>query len=189
MEHINTLKDSERRIEACLFAAKEPYSIERLKEIVHPDCDVFEVIASLERFYENSYIRLTQINGTIKFEVDLGFIVADSSNEDGRVRKIDGSSLTALAVIAFHQPITFSEINEFLPEPITRKVIDRLMGLGLVAPNARKDGTGRAITYVTTQDFLDGFGLSDISDLMDPEEVVASFKKVNAPQPTELNRE
>ena len=189
MDSFNSIHESARRIEAFLFASSEEVDELVLQDLIVDDVYFIDVMNYLEDFYKNSYIKIINTNGMYKFGVDLAFIQNINTSEVNKNRKIDGVSLQTLSVIAFHQPITFNEINDILPNPITRKVLERLLSLDLVAPNTRKNGTGRAITYVTTQEFLDGFGLSDISELMDPEEVLDMFKEVNSPKPLELNRE
>ena len=188
MENFDRLKESCRRIEAFLFASSESIHIDVLEGIVIEGVSVAEVIDSLKDFYRDTYIDIIECNNHYKFHVDMTFQVLQEEQHETRVKKIDGSALQALSVIAFHQPITYQDINGILPNPITRKVLDRLLNLNLISINMRKESAGRALTYVTTQEFLDGFGLNDISDLMDPEEVCDMFKEVNAPTPLELNR-
>jgi segregation and condensation protein B len=179
--------ENQRRVESILFAAKEPVPQSRLENALIGDYEFIDVLNKLKEFYSN-YIEIIENNGFYNFHVNLDFTIQDEK-PDNKIKKIEGSSLIVLSVIALHQPITFNEVNEILPEPVTKKVFDRLLKLDLIEKNARKLSTGRAITYVTTEEFLNAFNINSIEEIPTPEEVEISFKEVNAPIPTSLNSE
>lgn len=184
----NTMFESQRRVEAILFAAKEPVERVRLHNAVCDGIQLDDVITKLNAFYENSYIQIINDRDMYTFSVDTSFIQDGKEPEIQKSKKIEGSSLIALSVIAFHQPVTFKEINDLLPEPVTKKVIERLINLDLIERSARKGSTGRAITYTTTDEFLNAFQLESIDELPTPTEVEDTFKEVRSPEPTVLNR-
>jgi segregation and condensation protein B len=74
------------------------------------------------------------------------------------------AALETLAIIAYKQPITRSEIEEVRGVK-TEKPLQTLAAKGLVKEVGRAEGTGRAILYGTTKAFLDHFGLENIKGL------------------------
>jgi segregation and condensation protein B len=74
------------------------------------------------------------------------------------------AALETLAIIAYKQPITRSEIEEVRGVK-TEKPLQTLSAKGLVKEVGRAEGTGRAILYGTTKAFLDHFGLQSIKEL------------------------
>jgi segregation and condensation protein B len=74
------------------------------------------------------------------------------------------AALETLAIIAYKQPITRSEIEEVRGVK-TEKPLQTLSAKGLVKEVGRAEGTGRAILYGTTKAFLDHFGLDNIKGL------------------------
>ena len=75
-----------------------------------------------------------------------------------------GAGRETLAVIAYKQPITAPEITEIRGSNASG-VLNTLIGRKLIKIVGRKAVVGRPCMYSTTRDFLDKFGLNDISDL------------------------
>lgn len=74
------------------------------------------------------------------------------------------ASLETLAIIAYKQPITRVEIEEIRGVKSERP-IHTLMAKLLIKEAGRVEGTGRAILYGTTKEFLDHFGLKSLQEL------------------------
>ena len=73
--------------------------------------------------------------------------------------------METLAIIAYHQPVTRAEIEEIRGVAVSAGTLDVLMEIGWVRPRGRRRAPGRPITYGTTEQFLDHFGLDAIKDL------------------------
>jgi len=84
--------------------------------------------------------------------------------ENPTTQSLSQASLEVLAIIAYKQPITRVEIEEIRGVKSERP-IHTLSAKGLVQEVGRADGTGRAILYGTTNEFLQYFGLKDIKAL------------------------
>ena len=82
---------------------------------------------------------------------------------------ISQAGLETLAIIAYKQPITRMEIEEIRGVK-TERPLHTLMSRGLIKEAGRVEGTGRAILYSTTKEFLDYFGLNDLHELPKLEE-------------------
>lgn len=74
------------------------------------------------------------------------------------------AALETLAIIAYNQPITRAEIEDIRGVK-TERPLQTLAGKALIKEVGRKEGTGRAILYGTTKEFLDYFGLKSIDEL------------------------
>ncbi|MCX2185997.1 SMC-Scp complex subunit ScpB [Limosilactobacillus pontis] len=72
--------------------------------------------------------------------------------------------LEVLAIVAYRQPITRLEIDEVRGVQSSGS-LQKLMARGLVDTHGRLDAPGRPFRYVTTESFLDYFGLSSLDDL------------------------
>ncbi|MCA9000464.1 MAG: SMC-Scp complex subunit ScpB [Planctomycetes bacterium] len=80
------------------------------------------------------------------------------------VERVSAAALETLAVVAYRQPVTKAEIEAIRgvqAGPILRSLVDR----GLVRVSGRADVPGSPLQYATTKDFLDRFGLQNLSDL------------------------
>lgn len=84
--------------------------------------------------------------------------------ENPTTQSLSQASLEVLAIVAYKQPITRVEIEEIRGVKSERP-IHTLSAKGLVQEVGRAEGTGRAILYGTTNEFLQYFGLKDIKAL------------------------
>ena len=79
-------------------------------------------------------------------------------------RKLSRAALETLAIIAYRQPITRSEI-EFIRGVNCEYALQRLLEKQLVEPAGRADMPGRPLIYRTSKAFMDYFGLASLADL------------------------
>lgn len=77
------------------------------------------------------------------------------------------AALETLAIIAYKQPITRPDIEEIRGVK-SEKAINTLIGKKLIREVGRVEGPGRPILFGTTKDFLEYFGLRDLTDLPPP---------------------
>ncbi|RNB58602.1 SMC-Scp complex subunit ScpB [Brevibacillus gelatini] len=77
------------------------------------------------------------------------------------------AALETLAIIAYKQPLTRSEIEEIRGVKC-EKALNTLLSKQLIREAGRAEGIGRPILYATTKEFLEHFGLREISDLPEP---------------------
>jgi segregation and condensation protein B len=74
------------------------------------------------------------------------------------------AALETLAIIAYRQPITRADIEEIRGVKC-EKAIQTLLSKSLIREAGRAEGIGRPILYTTTREFLEYFGLRELSDL------------------------
>lgn len=84
--------------------------------------------------------------------------------ENPSVQSLSQASLEVLAIVAYKQPITRVELED-LRGVKSEKALATLSGKGLVKECGRAEGTGRAILYGTTAEFLNYFGLKNLDEL------------------------
>lgn len=114
---------------------------------------------------EDRGIEIKQLAGTFQFvtkQENVGSI--QKLVENPTAQSLSQASLEVLAIIAYKQPITRVEIEEVRGVKSERP-IHTLSVKGLVKEIGRAEGTGRAILYGTTNEFLQYFGLKDIGAL------------------------
>lgn len=98
-------------------------------------------------------------------------------------------SLETLAIVAYRQPITRADI-EAVRGVAVDGVLQNLMERGLVKIGGRAEVPGRPLLYETTQFFLEHFGLRDLDELPNAEELrtrylpTAPRKEISAPAET-----
>ncbi|WP_028399512.1 SMC-Scp complex subunit ScpB [Ectobacillus panaciterrae] len=74
------------------------------------------------------------------------------------------AALETLAIIAYRQPITRTEVEDIRGVK-TDKALQTLVSRLLIKEVGRAEGTGRPILYGTTKEFLDAFGLQTLKEL------------------------
>ena len=77
-----------------------------------------------------------------------------------------------MAVIAYHQPVTRTEIEDIRGVSLHKGLIDTLLESEWVSLGQRRNTPGMPVTYITTNYFLDYFGLSTVKDLPNFKEMI-----------------
>ena len=182
-----------RVLEALLFAATEPMEPSRLATILRdgpeggqgwPDVKDEEVREELIHLAERLAPR-----GLILREVAGGFRIGTAPDLSGWVAKLKGvvrpprlspPALETMAVIAYRQPISRAEI-EAVRGVDCSGTLDTLVERGVIRISGRSDAPGRPILYSTTPLFLEHFGLRDLEELPNSEEL----RRVKLPIPVD----
>ncbi len=156
--------DTERMIEALLFAAAEPLSLTDLARRLPEGADVGAALTSLQARYEGRGVRPVEVAGRWRFQTaeDLAFLMTEERDEP---RRLSRAAQETLAIIAYHQPVTRAEIEAIRGVQASRGTLDLLLELGFVRPRGRRRTPGRPMTYATTDAFLEHFGLAALADL------------------------
>jgi segregation and condensation protein B len=162
-----------RLLEALLFAATEPMPLAALAQRLPEGTDVRELLAELKQLYGNRGVHLVQHEERWCFRTapDL----ADRlSIETTVTRKLSRAAIETLAIVAYHQPVTRGEIEEIRGVIISQGTLDRLLEIGWIKPKGRRQTPGRPVTWVTTDSFLEHFGLESLEALPGIEELRAT---------------
>ncbi len=159
-EHIEKL----RIIEAVLFAASEPLDDVTLAERLPEGADVDGLVRELAAFYSTRGVNLVRVAGKWSFRTaeDLAFVMR---REAIVVKRLSRPAVETLAIIAYHQPTTRAEIEDVRGVAVSKGTIDVLMEAGWVHIKGRRQTPGRPVTFGTTDEFLNYFGLESVKDL------------------------
>ena len=158
------LEETEREVEALLFAAAGPLSEADLAERLPEGADVAGAIAALQARYAGRGVELACVAERWRFQTasDLAWLMTEEKDEPRRLSK---AAQETLAIIAYHQPVTRAEIEAVRGVQASRGTLDVLLELGLVRMRGRRRAPGRPVTYGTTHTFLEHYGLASLADL------------------------
>ena len=87
-------------------------------------------------------------------------------------RRLPRVAMETLAIVAYHQPVTRTEIEEIRGAALSQTTLDLLLENGFVTPKGRRETPGRPTLWGTTPAFLAHFGLNDLRDLPRREELL-----------------
>jgi len=160
-------------IEAILFASNEPVLEDDLKDKLIHKKNFESYILEIQKFYENRGINIVKTGNKWSFRTSVD-LIDDLTIFKHQKRKISRAALETLAIIAYQQPITRSEIENIRGVQMGRGSIDYLLEIGWIKPGARKNIPGKPTLWSTTDLFLEHFGLENISILPNKEELKAS---------------
>lgn len=157
-------------LESLLFAAgDEGLSLKQITAVLEVDeIQANEIVTELQHDYEsdeNRGITIVQLAGvyqlaTKKEHADYLKKLVESPG----TAHLSQAALETLAIVAYKQPITRAEIEEIRGVK-TERPLHTLSSRALIKEVGRAEGTGRAILYGTTKEFLDYFGLKNINEL------------------------
>jgi len=164
------ISEIEREIEAIIFAAAEPLSVETIESKISKKVDVLKVLENLKNYYSNRGINLVCISKKWSFRTSAN-LSSLMSQQKTREKKLSKAAIETLAIIVYHQPVTRAEIEEIRGVAFGTNTLEILMELNWVMPKGRKDAPGKPIQYGSTDDFLSHFNLQKLSDLPSVDEL------------------
>lgn len=163
-------------IESLLFVADEPLTIRKLKQVIEAidESTIRQALAQLKEEYNQNgrAIQLVEIANGYQFATRPSY--ADWVNkliQSTTKFRLTKPALETLTIVAYRQPVMRAEI-ESIRGVDSGGVIQTLLEKKLIRVTGRKEVVGRPLLYGTTQEFLDHFGLRNLTDLPTIEEVV-----------------
>ena len=162
-----------RMVEALLFAAAEPLDEASLAARLPGDVDVPAALDALREAYDGRGVQIARVAGrwALRTAPDLKFLLREEIRE---TRRLGRAAVETLAIIAYHQPVTRTEIEEVRGVGTSRGTLDLLLEIGWIRPRGRRRTPGRPVTYGTTDEFLAHFGFDAIDELPGLDELGAS---------------
>ena len=160
----SNLSESEREVEAILFAAAEPLDVDTIESKFSKKINVLKILKKLQHSYSNRGFNLVCISNKWSFRTaqNLSNLMSQQKSIE---KKLSQAAIETLAIIVYHQPVTRAEIEEIRGVAFGTNTLEILMELNWVKPQGRKDAPGKPIQYATTEDFLSHFSLKKLSDL------------------------
>jgi segregation and condensation protein B len=162
-------------LEAILFAASEPISLKQFGQLFDGVSarELRQMLAELGEEYDrtNRSFQLAEIANGFQLCTRPEYHTWIEKFYTRQVRvKLSPSALETLAIVAYKQPVTRTEVEE-LRGVNSDSVLNSLIEKRLIHIAGRKPGPGRSLLFATTDEFLQQFGLKDLSDLPSIEEI------------------
>ncbi|MBF9150697.1 SMC-Scp complex subunit ScpB [Novosphingobium jiangmenense] len=164
--------DLERAVEATLFAAEQPMTEQEISAHLE-GAAVGPVLERLAETYAGRGIHLVERGGRWHFQTaaDLAHLLRREKEEP---RRLSRAATEALAIIAYHEPVSRAEIEAIRGVQTAKGTLDVLLEAGWIRIAGRREVPGRPTIYATSPEFLTHFGLSSRRDLPGIEELRAA---------------
>lgn len=162
-----------RLAEALLFAAAEPVTEEALAALLPEGVPAAAVVAALSASLAGRGVEVAAVAGgwQMRTAPDLAPLLRRRFEVP---RRLSRAAVEALAIIAYHQPVTRAEIEDIRGVALSQGTLDTLVEAGFVEPKGRRETPGRPATWGTTAQFLAHFGLATLTDLPKLDELKAA---------------
>lgn len=171
---MTTAKAIKAALEAILFVNGEPMTLSLAAQILSIDKkEAYKYLKELSEDYEKEErgIRILEANKTFQLVTKPEYFVYISRMCGApKEKKLSQAALEVLAIIAYKQPITKSEIDSVRGVKSDR-ILEGLAKKELIEEKDRSDSIGRPILYGTTDGFLRYMGIEKIKDLPDIENI------------------
>ncbi len=184
-------------IESLIFSSSTSIGFDEIKNaleeslgVVFTDEEVADQIGLLmEKYASDDYaIEIMEMAGGFRFMTKgayhhtIGAFLRQNTH-----KKLSKAALESLAIIAYKQPVTKTEI-ESIRGVNSDYTIQKLLEKDLIEISGRSDGPGKPLLYGTTSKFTDYFGLKSIDDLPKPKEIEQTENQIGEQAPIELEQ-
>lgn len=162
-----------RLLEALIFASSAPVPENVMAERLPEDAPIDALITQLRQDYTERGVTLVKIGKGWAFRTaeNLG---AQLMVERTVTRRLSRAAVETLAIIAYHQPVTRTEIEGIRGVGLSKGTMDVLFEAGWIRPRGRRRTPGKPVTWGTTEIFLGQFGLETLDDLPGVEDLKAA---------------
>ena len=184
-------------IESLIFSSSTSIGFDEIKNaleeslgVIFTDEEVADQIGLLmEKYASDDYaIEIMEMAGGFRFMTKgayhhtIGAFLRQNTH-----KKLSKAALESLAIIAYKQPVTKTEI-ESIRGVNSDYTIQKLLEKDLIEISGRSDGPGKPLLYGTTSKFTDYFGLKSIDDLPKPKEIEQTENQIGEQAPIELEQ-
>lgn len=189
------LENSEQIIEAVLFTAGEPVSIERLQQILSeqdktldapvvageeavsetvaedvssgkiPAKELKALLENIAQRYQGCGIELVEVASGYRFQARTEFTHWLQKLHSRKSVRYSRAFLETLALIVYRQPLTRGEIEEVRGVAVSTQIIKTLLELEWIRVVGQRDVPGKPALYGSTKKFLDDFNLKSLGEL------------------------
>lgn len=157
----------EAAIEALLFAAGDMVSLSKLAECIEQDPKTTKGIVDrlIGNYGKRRGVHIIEVDGSYQMCTNPDFFSYVGKLVKTEPKKaLTQTLLETLAIVAYKQPITKSQIEQIRGVNADHAV-NKLVGYGLITEKGRQDSPGRPILFGTSDEFLKYFGFSSLSRL------------------------
>jgi len=174
-------------IEALVFSSEQSLRLEEiaycLQASLGRDCsveDINEGINNIQKKYEdpNLAIELVKVNNGYQFFTKKTFHPVISLLQAQRAKKkLSQAAMETLAIIAYKQPTTKTEIEQIRGVNCDYS-IQKLLEKELIAIVGKSEAVGKPILYGTSGLFMDYFGINNMQELPQIKELTTSTNSI-----------
>ncbi|RMD95618.1 MAG: SMC-Scp complex subunit ScpB [Calditrichaeota bacterium] len=162
-------------VEALIFASDAPLSENKIATIVDglTAHKVHQIVEELNQDYQKDRrsFFIKKVAGGFQFASRAEYANWIKKLYKGRAKpRLSQASLETLAIVAFKQPVTRTEIDAIRGVD-SGGVLKTLLERNFITIAGRAETVGKPLLYKTTDEFLKYFGLNDISELPKPKEI------------------
>ncbi len=178
-------------VESLILASTEPLPASKILEVLQEGSagDIETIVEELNKKYESvgASFRIRPIAGGYQFHIKPEYTgyVEELFTRRRRMRMTQ-AALETLAIVAYRQPVTKTEI-EHIRGVASDGVLHTLLEKDLIAIKGRAKAVGKPLQYGTTDEFLKFFGLNTIVDLPKMSEIEELITASRSDKQTELN--
>jgi segregation and condensation protein B len=163
------LDNTKTVIESLLFVCDKPLAIEQIRNVLDnlSTVEIRKILEEMQVEYEkeNRGVRLVEIAGGFQLVTPVNLApFLKKLYKQRHIERVSGPALETLAIIAYKQPVTKSEI-QMLRSVNVDGVVNSLLEKELIRVAGRKNSPGRPRVYGTTRQFLERFGLKSLEEL------------------------
>lgn len=159
--------ETEALIEAALLTSSEPLSktaLQRLCKGVSEEV-LYNCLKSLKKRWQNRALQLVSTQDGWRFQVLSQAFEQLSCINEQRTPRYSRAVMETLAVIAYRQPVTRSEIEAIRGVSVSQNVLQILLSRRWIEVVGHRDSIGKPALWATTEVFLADFQLADLNQL------------------------
>jgi segregation and condensation protein B len=156
--------------EAVIFAADKPVTMSQLRGVFEDaDVEPKEIEAALEELRseigaDQRGLTLAEISGGWAFRTKPEYREFVARLMLPKATRLSRASLETLAIVAYRQPVTRAGVDDIRGVD-SGAVLKGLLEKKLIKILGKQEGVGNPIIYGTTKEFLEAFGLRDLSQM------------------------
>lgn len=162
------MNNFEQQIEALLFAADQPLSVEKLENLLQQQVSRDEIrksLIQLQKSYHEHALELVQVASGFRLQIRAKHSEVVSRLWQEKPPRFSRALLETLALVAYRQPVTRGEIEDIRGVSVSSNIIKTLEERAWVKVIGHKEVPGKPALYGTTKEFLDYFNLKSLAEL------------------------
>ena len=187
-----------QHIESLIFATEQPIPFQEIKDCLEKtfetkiETNIIEaaIMELMQRYEDEQFaFEIVEIAGGFQFMTKGAFHHTIANHLKLTMRKrLSRAALETLAIIAYRQPVTKSDLEAIRGVSCDYSV-QKLLEKELIAIRGRSERPGRPLLYGTSDKFMDYFGIKELTDLPKPKDFKAPESEIGEAAPVEENIE
>lgn len=164
------MKNLKDRVEAILFSANRPLSLDNIFDLFEVEDEekkskIISALYHIKRDYEGKAVELVEVASGYRFQIKQNFSEDVAKLWEVKPLKLSRATLETISIIAYMQPVTRGDIEEIRGVSVATSVVKLLIDQGWAKIKGYRDVPGRPALFITTQKFLDDFSLKSLNEL------------------------